>query len=157
MKADQHEFSTPMPHNVQHGGEIVHSYQVRLNGIGVGDASVIVEGLYYRITSKCRLPDTGIFRLIVLTENNKTDLGIFVPQENYFIVDKRIPARKIGDGEFEFYITDSDDVITNIVPVYYDMPFEYIARLSGAYLQADGKKFRILLNNNSSIDTGNVL
>lgn len=121
-------------------------YDVFFQDKKVGDAFVTDEGLYKRIRCKCNLPDASIWRLYVLTGNNKTDIGICVPNED-FVINKRISLRQLSDEILRFIIESNAKY--NDCQSYFisdNMPFPQITKLGQArFLTENGKPMIILV------------
>ena len=80
-----------------------------------GKAEFAREGLYYRICVHCMNPA----RIQLFSANGILDLGVCVPSEGEFIIQTRIPVKKIGEGDIAFYM-DSEETF---YPVSEDAPF----------------------------------
>ena len=105
-----------------------------------GTVRVSREGLYYRFS--CRYADRGgeIQRLVAVTNHGRLDLGICVPMEGGFGVDKRLSCAQAGDGVPKFYLVSAATAGGIFVPVYPHEPFAYISKLKGSFLEIrDGK------------------
>ena len=107
----------------------------------VGIATVEKQGLYYRFSCQCRIHGQGMRRILVSGGKTRTDLGICVPIDDGFGLEKKIPCKQFGDGEPEFQLLPKyPDVKGQFVPVYPDEPFAYMSRLKVAYLSVqDGQ------------------
>jgi len=106
-----------------------------------GKVQVLRQGLYYRFICRCRLGGDILCRLQVSCGGKQEDLGIVVPVEDGFGLDRRIPAKRLGTGVPEFRLcTQKVPVTGNFVPICPEEPFAYISRLKSAYLvQRDGQ------------------
>lgn len=116
-------------------------YDVVFDGNAVGKVLVRCEGLYTRIQCTCRLPDDRFYRLLMICGEQTTDLGILVPEQSQFSVNKCIKSKYLADGAKLFKIVPaSHDVSNSFIPVSSQMPFPYISALERAKLcrQADG-------------------
>ena len=120
---------------------MVGTYEIRLGSSPVGQITVERQGLYYRISCRCRLPGKGMHRLIASCDGKREDLGTLVPMEGAFGLEKRIPVKRLGEGKPEFLLTSKENVRKEkFVPVYPEEPFSYMSRLKDAYLaRRDGQ------------------
>lgn len=112
------------------------SYEIMLNGCMVGTADVETEGLYLKIQARCNPPDMQIYRLILFCDSRKIDLGICVPENNYFVIKKRIRQKLIGEGTPEFLLeTTLNSKSTQYIVLDPEKPFDYLDRLQSAYFE----------------------
>ena len=111
-------------------------YSVMLNGKQSGKVSVRRQGLYYHFSCSCRLNSENMYRLVVSCGNTKEKLGILVPSEGSFILNTKLPVKRIGEGDMSFHLTDLQDANSGtFVPISPEEPFAYIDRLKEAYLE----------------------
>ena len=112
----------------------------------VGDVFVTTEGLYRRIRCKCNLPDDSIWRLYALTDDNKTDIGICVPNED-FVINKRISLSRLSNEILGFIIeSNAKHNHCQSYLVSDDMPFPAITQLGQArFLTKNGKAMIVLV------------
>lgn len=113
-------------------------YPVTLGHASVGKVTVDQEGLYCRVRCSCLLPEPGIYRLMAGSGEN---LGILVPRDGSFVLDRKIPAKQLRTGGTSFFLRPKDapekDHFAPIVP---EEPFAYISRLKDSFLEArDGQ------------------
>ena len=120
---------------------MVGTYEIRRGNEIVGTATVAKQGLYYHICCRCRVSGEGMRRIVIICGKTRHDLGICVPMEDGFGVDKKIPCKRFVTGEPEFLLLPKyPGVQGKFVPVYPDEPFAYMTRLKDAYLQVrDGQ------------------
>lgn len=140
--------SPPLLHRVLQGGLNMQLYDVSLNGEVTGSVCVTKEGLYTRFRCQCKLPDTQIRRLILVCNGRETDLGICVPQEDHYAVNKKIQSRQIGEGEMAFRITSTQQKCDGrFVSILGNEPFSYISELEHMRLCVDNDRYGALLTN----------
>lgn len=109
-------------------------YEIRYGKDKAGTVQVLREGLYYRFVCRCRLPADVVCRLAVRCADKQENLGVMVPVGDCFGLDKRIPVKRLGEGEMEFFLGPRHDQINGrFVPIYPEEPFTYIARLKDAF------------------------
>lgn len=122
-------------------------YAVYMGNERVGSAAVTREGLYYRISCRCRLSGTVPCRIAV-TGEKEVDMGLCVPQGDEFGIEKRIPIKKIGEGELRFQVLPRHQVSKGIfVAISPEEPFRYIARLKDAYLARRNGQIGLTITN----------
>ena len=110
-------------------------YSVSVSGKHAGKVVVQRQGLYYYFSCRCQLPDNGMYRLIVSCGTKRENLGILIPQGESFILDKRLPVKRIGNGELSFsLIPKKESVSGTFVPISPEEPFTYISRLKKSFL-----------------------
>lgn len=122
-------------------------YNVILEKNVVGSVKVTRQGLYSRFHCACTLPDAGIYKLIVCSDDRRTNLGILVPQGSCFGLDTKIPRKNLGEGTLSFVILSaygqSEDIF---VPVKPGEPFVYLQMLDSAHAEMRGGNFGIVLH-----------
>lgn len=107
-------------------------YSVFFNDTPVGQARVKREGLYYKILCRCVFPHKNIYRIKVTDGNKEVDLGICVPEGNYFTLISRIAVKNIPGDNLQFTVT------TNQTTEYFvadRKPFHDLDKLETARLQ----------------------
>lgn len=93
------------------------------------------QGLYYRFLCRCRLSGDMLYRLLVSCGGKQEDLGILVPVNDGFGLDRKIPAKRLGEGTPEFRIMrNREEVEGNFIPIFPEEPFAYLTRLKESYL-----------------------
>lgn len=99
-------------------------------------------------TCRCRNVGDGIYRVLLVCGQLRENLGVLMPQNGGFLLDKKIPAKRLGQGIPEFRLTAHQEQASRIfVPVYPDEPFSYIHKLEDAFLeQRDGKQGIMIQN-----------
>lgn len=104
-------------------------YPVTLDGIKVGQATVETQGLYYRISCRCKLPRKEIYTLCTDGE----DLGILVPDGEQFCLVTRVPQKRFPQKTFLFCLLAKNDKLkTKWIPISNGEPFDYLHRLKDA-------------------------
>ena len=115
---------------------MVGNYDICRGNDVVGWATVEKQGLYYRICCRCKVSGEGMRRIVVTCGNAREDLGICVPTDGGFGLDRKIPCKRFGEGSPEFVLLPKyPGMQGKFVPVYPDEPFAYMTRLKDAYLQ----------------------
>ncbi len=87
---------------------MAETYDITFEAAPVGTARMEKQGLYYRFVCRCRLPEEGLYRIHVILGDKREDLGICVPVDGTFGMDKMISAKRLGGGTpaFELVIKD---------------------------------------------------
>lgn len=68
-------------------------FEITLNGKPLGTATVEKQGLYYRISCRCLLPDRKIHTIWVRWSDGSRKLGVCVPEGQYFCLDTKVPTK----------------------------------------------------------------
>ncbi|MDD6201006.1 MAG: hypothetical protein PUB93_07045 [Firmicutes bacterium] len=116
-------------------------YQVLLGGQSVGKMRVERQGLYYRFSCRCEFSGEVIYKLEVTCGGRTESLGIPVPEGGAFVLNTKLPAKRIGDGVPQFRAVPRHGVLTGrFVPLSPEEPFAYLSRLQNAFLEIrDGR------------------
>lgn len=128
-------------------------YSVTAQGQHCGKVCVEQRGLYYYFSCRCILPKEGIRRLQVQCGEICKNLGVLLPLEDGFGLETRIPAKHLGTGALQFFVTDRSVLQQEsarkperprrteiFVPIRADEPFGYIAQLKESFLiRKDGQ------------------
>ena len=78
---------------------MVGVFEIKDGASSVGKATVEQQGLYYKISCRCHLTGKGMHRLAVFCNEKQEDLGTLVPMDGAFGLEKRIPVKRLGDGQ----------------------------------------------------------
>ena len=84
------------------------TYEVTYDGAPVGKAQMEKQGLYYAFSCRCQLPDAGLYRIHVICGDHREDLGICVPMDGVFGMDKKLPVRQVGVQSPAFELVPKD-------------------------------------------------
>lgn len=87
---------------------MAETYDITYEGVSVGSADMEKQGLYYAFSCRCRLPEEGLYRIHVTCAENREDLGICVPIGGTFGMDKKISAKRLGEGKPAFELLPKD-------------------------------------------------
>lgn len=113
---------------------MVGTYQIG-QGSSQGTVTVEKQGLYYHFSCRCRLSGEVMYRLVAVTEEGKVDLGVCVPMDGVFGVEKRIPCKRVGTGRPEFQLLPKHEGMQGrFVPIYPEEPFAYMTKLKDSFL-----------------------
>ena len=134
------------------------------DGTQVGTVRADKQGLYILFSCRCRLPQEGLYRVHAVCGKHREDLGICIPLGGSFGMDKRIPAKRLGEGMLAFELVPKDwtppaaatpkqehptvelpmpepaaeesgEPAPQFVPVSEEEPFEYLDKLEDAHLE----------------------
>ena len=123
-------------------------YEILRGSEAIGMAEVTREGLYYRFRCRCKLSGSVIYKITVQTGSNLRDLGVLVPENDVFILEKRVPAKYFGTDDLRFSAVPHSKSMKGVfIPVYPDEPFAYLARLRKAYMKKQNGITGIVLEN----------
>lgn len=115
---------------------MVGSYEIVQGVDKVGTAVITKEGLYYRFSCRCRYGGEPMRRILMICGDRQLDLGVCVPVDGQFGLEKRIPCKHLADGTPEFRLMPKYQRLRErFVPVYPEEPFSYMAKLKDAFLE----------------------
>ena len=111
------------------------SYEVLHEGRTVGRMTVCTEGLYYVFSGACALPEEMVYRIQVSCNGVSENLGVLIPRDGMFRLEKRIPVKRLGAGMPQFRILPKEGLPDGkFVPIYPEEPFAYMSKLKDAFL-----------------------
>ena len=112
------------------------NYGVYFGGRQVGKVQVSKQGLYYRFVCRCKMTGDVVCRLKVKCNGYYENLGILVPYGDGFGLETKLPIKRLGSGEMEFFLLPKHETAKGkFAAIYPDEPFAYIANLKGAFLE----------------------
>lgn len=121
-------------------------YPIELSGREIGQAEVTRQGLYYHFTCRCRLTGEVICRLAAVCGDQMENLGVPVPENGYFVLQKNVPVSKLKDGNLRVRVVPRHPQLDgNFIPIRPEEPFAYLSRLKDAYLQRRGGQLGIVI------------
>lgn len=101
---------------------------------GTGTVTVEKQGLYYHFSCRCRLSGEVMHRLVVTTDRGTVDLGVCVPMDGRFGVERKLPVKRFGEDPCFQLLPKHDRMQGRFVPVYPEEPFAYLSKLKNAFL-----------------------
>lgn len=111
-------------------------YDIMLGDKPIGNAIVKKEGLYYHFCCSCRLSGEILYRLVVTCGERTENLGICIPKGNGFGLDRKVPVKRLGEGNLLLYVVPKHGELNGkFIPIRDDEPFAYIGSLQKAYLE----------------------
>ena len=117
------------------------NYTVTFANRQCGKVQVLRQGLYYHFVCRCQIKGDVLCRLRVTCGGRQEELGVLVPLETGFGLDKKVPVKYFSEGtpEFKLY-AKAEEPDGKFVPIVPEEPFSYIAKLKSAYLvRRDGQ------------------
>lgn len=122
------------------------NYEVRFGNDPVGKVQVLRQGLYYRFICRCKLTGDVVCRLSVCCGDRQENLGVLVPTDDGFGLDRKVPVKHLGEGKPDFLLAPKHDhVMGKFVPISPEEPFSYIGRLKDSFLVRQGGQAGIIL------------
>lgn len=111
------------------------SYAVTLSGSPTGKVTVQRRGLYYLFSCRCSLYGDIMYQLMVTCGSVRENLGILVPQQGIFVLNRQLPVKRIGEGDMSFILVPKQSAPTEkFIPICPEEPFAYISRLKESFL-----------------------
>ena len=101
------------------------TYSVDFQGKSVGEVTISREGLYCRFQCRVKTPSKDIYRLLFMNGQLCTDLGVCVPMQEHLVLDKKIAAKNIKEGEYGFKLISNETNVT-FIPLTEGEPFSRI-------------------------------
>jgi hypothetical protein len=95
---------------------MAETYDITHESALVGTARMEKQGLYYVFSCRCRLPKEGLYRIHAINGDAREDLGICIPMDGVFGMDKKVPQKRIGEGILTFELVPKDWKPQEIVP-----------------------------------------
>lgn len=119
-------------------------YEVSDGNAVVGKVQLIRDGLYYRIICRCQLSGDQVRRLYAVLESRRENIGVLIPEGDGFVLERKIPAKKLSGSNLQFSLSAGGHKIEGkVVPVCPEEPFLYIDRLKNAFLESENGKINI--------------
>lgn len=109
-------------------------YEVTIGGKQAGKVSVRRQGLYYCFSCRCCLAGDIIYRLVVSSGSARENLGILVPDKGGFVLETRLPVKRIGEGPLSFRLVPKREEQVSFLPIRPEEPFAYLSRLKQSFL-----------------------
>ena len=147
------------------------AYEIQYQGKTVGAVRAEKQGLYYCFHCRCTMPDDGMYRIHALTGDTREDLGICIPVEGKFGMDKKVPMKRLGEGALTFELVPKDwvpekdaaepelpaeeETVTepviaeepeeSFLPVSEEAPFEHLDKLENARMEVRDDQVGIVI------------
>ena len=111
-------------------------YPVFFGQAQAGKVEVRKQGLYYRFFCRCSMSGDVVCCLVVSCGGKQESIGVLVPGEEGFGLEKSVPCKRFGVGEPEFQLVPRHEASGGtFVPICPEEPFAYISRLKNAYFE----------------------
>ena len=112
----------------------------------VGKVQVTRRGLYYHFSCSLRLTEPCVYRLEFSCAETVENLGVPVPEGDCFVLSKRIPVSRLGEGKPVFRVVPKNESLQGrFVPISPEEPFAYLDRLKNAYLSRQSQRTGIVI------------
>ena len=108
-------------------------YEILLNSATVGYACIKFCGLFAEISCTCNFQSEGLYRIKMSYIDAELDLGICIPDGEYFTVHKKIPCKCLGNGEPVFCAINTRENQLHYVPITSEAKFPYLAKITSCY------------------------
>ncbi|MBO4937390.1 MAG: hypothetical protein J6C98_00100 [Oscillospiraceae bacterium] len=122
------------------------TYELAQGSKTIGTVTVRRQGLYHSFSCRCDLTGAVVYRLMVTCGGRQENLGVLVPVDGSFGLEKRIPVKYFGEGVPLFQLQAVHDRAEGkFVPIYPDEPFAYLAKLKDAFLERQSGQLGIVI------------
>ena len=129
------------------------NYEVKFGAEKVGKVQVLRQGLYFRFICHCKIPSDMVVKLVIRCGGKSDNIGVLIPFDEDFQLDKKYPVKKFSQGTPEFYLAPRHDTVNGkFVPIYPEEPFAYIARLKDAFLATQSGQVGVMLKENKEFE-----
>lgn len=131
-------------------------YEVTFQKNVIGTAEVTKEGLYYRIVCTCSPVLDGIYKLQILGKFGCENLGTCVLQNGKYIVETRIPIKRVGEGGLTFRLVQKIPETGKFYPISHTEPFPELMNLKNAvFAKRNGALGVVIRPNPTQAQPGN--
>jgi hypothetical protein len=146
MNTEVRECITPLLHILAaRGCSLLPGYQVTLSSVPAGTVDVTEEGLYLRFRCRCKAPKGRIYRLFACCNDWSYDLGILIPDGEFFVTDKKLPKKTFPLCDFRFMMLEKLENPNNIEMINPDKPCNLLRYLHRAHLEIKGEEYYIVV------------
>ena len=122
------------------------TYDVLVSSRPVGQVHVTRQGLYYHFRCTCQLTGDVVCKLRVACEGREENLGVLVPSGGRFVLETKVPVKRLGRGKPEFRVVPNRVKLTeSFIPIRPEEPFAYIERLKDAYLARQNGQIGVII------------
>ena len=121
-------------------------FDVKLDRQVIGEVTVHREGLYYRFSCTCKLPQPGLYRLTTQCDDREIALGILVPESGMFALQTKIAGKKFLTPPTKFLVVPCKETRrARFIPLCADAQFDHISELEYARLSVQDDQIGIVL------------
>lgn len=109
-------------------------YPIMFEGEKAGQARVERQGLYYHISCRCSLGQ-GFYRILLCCDGNKEQLGVCIPWEGSYGLEKKVPVKRLGQANPTFLaVSLEENTELEFVAIHAGKPFSWIPLIPDAKL-----------------------
>ncbi|MBQ7817277.1 MAG: hypothetical protein IJ388_00575 [Oscillospiraceae bacterium] len=101
----------------------------------IGKVKVSREGLYYHFACECRLEKKEVCKICVICGDERIMLGTPIPEGRVFKLHTKVPIKRFPENTPRFYITGSQEMVGEFIPIQPDKPFLHLKDLKNAVMQ----------------------
>lgn len=105
---------------------MLQNFDVTYDGQTVGRVKLEREGLYYRLSCRCRVQDNEIHRLYADGEK----IGVLIPENGDLVLETKVAAKRLKK-ESTFSL---EEKIRNFIPIHPGEVFGHLGKLRQAKL-----------------------
>lgn len=105
---------------------MLQNFDVTYDGQTVGRVELEREGLYYRLSCRCRVQDSEIHRLYA----GGVKLGVLIPDGGELVLETRVAAKRLKEG-CSFSLEEKRETF---IPIHPGEAFGYLGKLRLAKL-----------------------
>lgn len=115
------------------GINLTNAYDLMMAGEKLGCVMVSEEGLYHHISCRCHISGEVMMQLVLHNIEGDQTIGLLVPMDGQFGLEKRIAKKRMGQGTFTFVLRPRHDRVDDrFVPIRPEEPFAYLKHLEHA-------------------------
>ena len=127
-------------------------YEVYLGNDPAGKVQIQKQGLYYRIICRCIVPKDMVYRLYAVSNQERKNLGVVIPEGDGYILERRIPVKQLS-GYTRFMLSARSEMDTGkFIPIYPEEPFSYIVQLENAFLEIQDSQLGVWVREKTGAD-----
>ena len=119
----------------------------------IGTCRLVRQGLYWQVSCRCAASIDGICRLRLQCGDEAADLGVLVPMNGAFGLDRTIPVKNLPQGQPRFAVIPQDPrPEEEFIPVGEGEEFPYLSRLPEARFARRGSRTGIVLTHCETVN-----
>lgn len=126
----------------------MNQYKIFLRNKAVGTVSIEVDGLYTRFLCQCSFPDAEIYRIVADYGSVQINLGVCIPQGEYFVTRARVPSKRVGEQTPSFLAIPSIETDFAFVEIDPQNAFPHLSGLTTAKFSDQYEKRGLLIQRN---------
>ncbi len=126
-------------------------FDITMGNEPVGKATLIKEGLYWKIHCRCQLSGEVVHQ-VILQAAEEIDLGILVREGGDYCLTKRIAIKRLGDVTPQFTAKPrTPKTERSFHPIVPEEPFSYIEKLKEAFLEEKNGEIGVTLPDQAQV------